>query len=115
TRRRRFPPAPPPRGRSGRFGLLPPLAMSPVSVKADQFRADADGLPQHPWEGARGARPLEAARVAARVDAAAGHGPARDEGSVAGSEPHELRLLCAPAAAGAAPDRRYSSPPSAEG
>src|SRR5690348_3388494 len=122
TRLRRPAGPPPPRGRSGRFGLLPPLAMAlskfllprgdgfadaacSISVKAPQLGADAHLLPQHAGEGAAGRRALEARAVAARVGTAARLGSTRDERAVAGREAEQLALRSPPAAAGAGPQR----------
>src|SRR5690349_15710066 len=105
TRRRRLPGPPPPRGRSGRFGLLPPLAMCATSVKAPQLGADVDLLPQDARELASLGRALEAREAAARVGAAARLVPARDEDTVTGREAEQLALRRLPAAAGALPQR----------
>ena len=102
---------PPPRGRSGRFGLLPPLAMVASSVKAPQLRPDADLLSKDAREPAAPGRALEAREAAAGVGAAARLVPAGHEDALAGREPQQLALRRAPAAAGAAPHRlaRYDS------
>src|SRR5207302_3807208 len=103
---------PPPRGRSGRFGLLPPLAMAFTSVKASQLRPDADVPAQGAGEHPALDRAVEARQAAARVGAATRLGSAGDESAVAGREPEQVALRRPPAAAGAAPDggsRRYSS------
>src|SRR5205807_1201805 len=71
TRRRPLAAPPPPRGRSGRFGLLPPLAMAVTSVKAPQLRPDSHLLPQDAREHAARGRALEARQAAAGVRAAA--------------------------------------------
>src|SRR5947209_10097360 len=128
TRRRRPPPAPP-RGRSGRFGLLPPLAMGRtkilslrgdgfagaacrISVEVTQLRPDSDLLPQDAREHAARRRALEAREAPARVGAAARFRATRNEDAVAGRKAEQLALRCPPAAAGAPPHRRrhrYSS------
>src|SRR5215813_12475510 len=105
TTRRRRPPVPPPRGRSGRFGLLPPLAMFATSVKAPQLRPDADVLPQGAREHSALGRALEAREAPARVDAPAGFVAAGDENSGACRKPQQLALGRAPAATGATPQR----------
>src|SRR5689334_6854133 len=102
TRRRRPAGPPPPRGRSGRFGL-PPLAISSFSVKTPKFGVDSDGLFQHSRELAALDGALETRDVAARVRAATRLRPPRDEHAVARSEPEQITLRRAPAAAGARP------------
>src|SRR4029077_7487765 len=111
TRRRRPPPAPP-RGRSGRFGLLPPLAMGRTSVKATQLRPDADLLPQDAREHAAFGRALEAREAAARIGTAPRFRSTHNEDAVAGREAEQLALRRLPAAAPPGPQRlprRYSS------
>src|SRR5215468_2117177 len=103
TTRRRRPPVPPPRGRSGRFGLLPPLAIGHISVKALQLRPDVDLLPQYAGEHAAICCAVEAREAATRVNAAAGLAPTSHEDSVAGREAEQLGLRRPPTAAGAAP------------
>src|SRR5690349_20307255 len=103
TRRRRLPGPPPPRGRSGRFGLLPPLAMAATSVKAPQFRPYAQLLSEHTREHAALCRAVEARQVGARVGATARLFPAGHEDAVSGRETEQIALRSAPAAAGAAP------------
>src|SRR5207302_1264207 len=93
---------PPPRGRSGRFGLLPPLAMAFTSVKASQLRPDADVPAQGAGEHPALDRAVEARQAAARVGAATRLGSAGDESAVAGREPEQVALRRPPAAAGAA-------------
>src|SRR6266568_9402679 len=105
TRRRPLAAPPPPRGRSGRFGLLPPLAMAVTSVKARQLGPDSHLLPQDPREHAARDRALEARQTAARVGAAARLCPAGHEDAVAGREAEQLALRRPPAAAGAPPKR----------
>src|SRR5262249_27565746 len=106
TRRLRPPAPPPPRGRSGRFGLLPPLAIRDTSVKAAQLRADADLLPEYAREHPAIRCSLEAGDVAARVGAAARLVAAGHEHALAGREPQQIPLRRAPAATGAAPHGR---------
>src|SRR5581483_8104926 len=106
TRRRRLPGPPPPRGRSGRFGL-PPSVMQLLSVKTPERRIDPHGLPQHPGEGLLPHRPLEARDVRACVRAAPRHGSPEDEVALERAEPDELRLLRPPAAAGTRADGRH--------
>src|SRR5581483_10088415 len=96
TRLRRPAAPPPPRGRSGRLGLFPPLGMRTTSVDAGERGIDVDGAAE---------RPLESGEGAARIDAAPGKAPARRELAVAERKPDELVLRRAAAAAGAAPDR----------
>src|SRR6478672_4926384 len=104
TRRRRPAGPPPPRGRSGRFGL-PPLAIRSFSVKTPEFGVDSDGLLEDVLEPAPLDRPVEAPDVAAGVRAAAGLRSARHENAVAGRKPDQLTLPTTPAAAGARPQR----------
>jgi hypothetical protein len=96
---------PPPRGRSGRFGLLPPLAIGDISVKTPQLRPDADLLPQDAREHAPLGCALEAREAAARVGATARLVAPGDEGSLAGRKPEQVALRRAPATAGATPRR----------
>src|SRR5207249_8221859 len=84
TRRRRLPGPLPPRGRSGRFGLLPPLAMRLLSVKTCEPGIDLDRAAQRPCERPLGRRPLEADEAPAGVGAPAGHLAARNEPAVPG-------------------------------
>src|SRR5579884_281145 len=106
TTRRRLPAGPPPpRGRSGRFGLLPPLAMGDISVKTVQLGSDTDLLPQHAREHPAYGCALEAGEVAARVGTAPRLVAAGDEHAVAGGETDQFALRRAPAAADAAPHR----------
>src|SRR5580765_3302532 len=105
TRRRRPAGPPPPRGRSGRFGLFPPLAMQLLSVKTLQCGVDPDTLFEHAGELLPLDRSLEARHVAARVRTAARFVPASDEDAVARREPEQNTLRTAPAAAGARPQR----------
>src|SRR5207248_803569 len=90
TRRRRLPGPAPPRGRSGRLGLLPPLAICLLSVKPGELGIDPDGRAQGAGERALPQRPLEAAGAAAGVRAAAGLYGVRDQDAVPGGETHEL-------------------------
>src|SRR5581483_2730659 len=107
TTRRRLPAAPPPpRGRSGRFGL-PPLAIRLTSVDAPERGIDPHGDAQRLREASAGTGPLEAAQVAARVHAAARLVATGDELAVADHETDEVALLRTPAAAGAAPNRLH--------
>ena len=105
TRRLRPEAPPPPRGRSGRFGLLPPLAIAGSSVKASQLRPDPHLLPQDAGEHPARRRALEARAIEARIGAAARLLPAGHENAVAGGEPEQVALQRPPAAAGAAPQR----------
>jgi hypothetical protein len=77
-----------------------------LSVKTGERGIDLDGRPQHAGEAALRARPLEALEPAARVDAAAGRGPAGDEAAAGGGEALELVLRRTPPATRASPDRR---------
>src|SRR6476469_5996727 len=104
TRRRRPAGPPPPRGRSGRFGL-PPLAIRSFSVKTPQCGVDSDGLLEDTCELPTLHGSLEARYVAARGRATPGLRPPRDEYAVASREPDEVTLRGAPAAAGARPQR----------
>src|SRR5512138_3098870 len=75
TTRRRRPPGPPPRGRIGRFGLLGPSAIRPLSVDAGESGAGGHLDPERAPERAPGERVLEALEPAAGVCAAAGKQP----------------------------------------
>src|SRR5437763_14970447 len=110
TRRRRLPGPPPPRGRSGRFGL-PPLAMRLLSVKTCECGIDLDALPEDSREPVPHGRALEAHEAPAGVDAAARHIAAGHERAVTGAEAHQLALRGAPAAARARPHGRASPRP----
>jgi hypothetical protein len=76
-----------------------------LSVKTGERGIDLDSRPQDACEPALGGRPLEALEPAARVDAAAGRGPAFDEAATGGGEALKLALRRAPPAACAPPDR----------
>src|SRR5207248_1700250 len=102
TRRRRLPGPPPPRGRSGRFGLLPPLAMADTSVEAPQFRPYAEPLSQDTREHPALCGTVEARQVTARVGAAARLVPAGHENAFSGREAEQIALRRVPAAACAA-------------
>src|SRR5437763_2078380 len=111
TRRRRLPGPPPPRGRSGRFGLLPPLGMRPSSVKTRELRIDPDGLAQRVRKAPAGARALETGESPACVDAPPFAARGGDQDPLTGGETDELALRRAPPAAGAPPVwlRHYSA------
>jgi hypothetical protein len=81
------------------------LAIRLLSVKTGECGIDLDGRPQDTGETALCSRPLEAFEPAARVDPAAGRGPARDEAAADGGKTLELTLRQSPPAARAAPDR----------
>src|SRR5439155_7275320 len=102
TRRRRLPGPPPPRGRSGRFGLLPPLAMAATSVEVPQFRPYAQLLSKDTREHPALCSAVEARQVPARVGAAARLLPAGHENAFSGREAEQIALRRAPAAARAA-------------
>jgi hypothetical protein len=87
------------------LGLLPPLAIGHVSVKAPQLGPEADLLPEDAREAAPVGRAVEAGKAPARVDAATRLAPAGHEHTVANGEPQQLTLRRATAAAGAAPHR----------
>src|SRR6266516_943019 len=113
TRRRPLAAPPPPRGRSGRFGLLPPLAMAVTSVKALQLRPDSHLLPQDAREHPPRHGSLEARELATRVHAASRLRPAGHKDAVGGREAEQLALRRPPAAAGAPPKRlRHAHSPS---
>src|SRR5690349_16897585 len=86
TRRRRPAGPPPPRGRSGRFGLLPPLAIGHTSVKAAQLGADAHLLPQDAGEHAALRRAFEAVEAPTRVGASPRLVSAGHQDAIAGRE-----------------------------
>src|SRR5436190_1820999 len=92
TRRRRLPGPPPPRGRSGRFGLLPPLGMRPSSVKTRELRIDPDGLAQRVRKAPAGARALETGESPACVDAPPFAARGGDQDPLTGRETDELAL-----------------------
>src|SRR5439155_565187 len=92
TRRRRLPGPPPPRGRSGRFGLLPPLAMADTSVEAPQFRPYAELLSQDTREHPALCGAVEARQVTARVGAAPRLLPAGHENAFSGREAEQIAL-----------------------
>jgi hypothetical protein len=76
-----------------------------LSVKTGECGIDLDGRPQDAGEAAVRFRPLEALEPAARIDAAAGRCPARDETAAGGGEALQLALRHPPPAACASPDR----------
>jgi hypothetical protein len=76
-----------------------------LSVKTGECGIDFDGGPQDAGEAALRSRPLEAREPAARVDAASGRRPARDETAAGRGEALQLALRRPPPAACAAPDR----------
>src|SRR5436190_22537424 len=107
TRRLRREPAPPCRGRMGRFGLfeLDSLAIRCSSVEGCQFLIDPDGLPQRAVERAARDGPLEAWKPAAGIGPATGHACARNKPTVHRREAQKLPLRSFPPAADAASDR----------
>ncbi|HEY2373337.1 MAG TPA: hypothetical protein VGH82_12495 [Gaiellaceae bacterium] len=76
-----------------------------LSVKTGECGIDLDGRPQDTGETALCSRPLETLEPAARVDPAAGRGPAGDEAAAGGGEALKLALRRLPPATCAPPDR----------
>jgi hypothetical protein len=76
-----------------------------LSVKTGECGIDLDGRPQDTCETALRSGPLETLEPAARVDPAAGRGPARDEAAADRSKALELALRQTPPATCASPDR----------
>jgi hypothetical protein len=76
-----------------------------LSVKTGECGIDLDGRPQDAGEAAVRSRPFKALDPAARIDAPAGRGPARDETSAGGGEALQLALRRPPPATCASPDR----------
>src|SRR5438128_606324 len=107
TRRLRRWPAPPWRGRIGRFGLLDPesFAITSSSVETGQGRLDFDGLAERAVERPACGGALEARQPPAGVSAAPRPALAGNELPLVGDEPEKLRLRSLPPAADAAPDR----------
>src|SRR3954453_9140350 len=92
TRRFRRWPAPPWRGRMGRFGLFEPgsFAIRWSSVEGCQFLTDPDGLPERAVERTPRKRALEAGEPAAGIGPATGVQGRRNEQAVLRHEPQNL-------------------------